>query len=70
VALVDWHILSHAQRLVYFSESSFAVEAAIAGPGFDDSIRLGTSRARMARVRATELLRAAATYPRRHGWIS
>ena len=69
-ALVDWRVLANAQRLVYFAESSFAVEAAVAGPGFDDSIALGTSRVRRARVRSTELARAAATYPRRHGWIS
>ena len=69
-ALVDWRVLANAQRLVYFAESSFAVEAAVAGPGFDDSIALGTSRVRMARVRSTEIAKAAATYPRRHGWIS
>jgi hypothetical protein len=68
-ALVDWRVLSRAQRLVYFAESSFAVEAAVAGPGFDDSIALGTSRLRKAAVRSTGFVRAGLTYPRRHGWI-
>jgi len=69
-ALVDWRVLSHAQRLVYFAESSFAVEAAVAGPGFDDSIGLGTSRVRKAAVLSTGFVRAGLTYPRRHGWIN
>ena len=67
-ALVDWRVLGHAQRLVYFAESSFAVEAAVAGSGFDDSVALPASAIRAAAVGVNRILESARTYPRRHGW--
>lgn len=42
-ALVDWRLLTHAKAMVYFLESSFAVEAAVAGGTFETSIALAKS---------------------------
>lgn len=67
-ALVDWRALSLAQRSVYFAESSFAVEAAVASDGYEHSFALGASPARAFAVQAGQWGRAALTYPRRHGW--
>ena len=66
-ALVDWRVLGRAQRLVYFAESSFAVEAAVAGSGFDDSMALPASSIRAAVVGVNRILESARTYPRRRG---
>lgn len=69
-ALVDWRLLAHAKAMVYFLESSFAVEAAVAGGTFEKSIALAKSPTRSAYVRGQRYLRAAVTYPKRHGWFS
>lgn len=69
-ALVDWRVLSQAQASVYFAESSFAVEAAVASTGFDVSRALVASSGRAARVRFSQYVKAAITYPRRHGWVT
>jgi hypothetical protein len=68
-ALVDWKILTHSERLVYFAESTFAEEAAVASDGYDRSIPLAASALRSTLVRAQELARNAVTYPRRRGWL-
>lgn len=67
-AMVDWRLLTRAAGLVYFAESSFAVEAAVASLGHDHSVALAPSPLRSAAVRGFTLVRAAVTYPRRHGW--
>ena len=69
-ALVDWRVLGHSQRLVYFSESTFAVEAAVAAGAYDRSIPLAPHLRQAAAVKGRELIRAAVTYPKRHGWFS
>lgn len=69
-ALVDWRLLTHAKAMVYFLESSFAVEAAVAGGTFEKSIALAKSPTRSAYVRGQRYLQAAVTYPKRHGWFS
>ena len=69
-ALVDWRVLGHSQRLVYFSESTFAVEAAVAAGAYDRSIPLAPHPRQAAAVKSRELIRAAVTYPKRHGWFS
>ena len=69
-ALVDWRVLGHSQRLVYFSESTFAVEAAVAASAYDRSIALAPNLRQGAAVKSRELIRAAVTYPKRHGWFS
>ena len=68
-ALVDWRILGGAAALVYFAESTFAVEAAVASPGFAASVALPPSPLRSLGVRAADLTRAAVTYPKRRGWL-
>ncbi len=67
-AMVDWRLLTRAAGLVYFAESSFAVEAAVASTGHEHSVALAPSPWRYAAVRGSTLVRAAVTYPRRHGW--
>jgi hypothetical protein len=67
-AMVDWRLLTRSLALIYFAESSFAVEAAVASPGYDLSVALAPSPWRSAAVRGSTLLRAAVTYPHRHRW--
>lgn len=69
-ALVDWRVLGHSQRLVYFSESTFAVEAAVAAGAYERSIPLAPNLRQGAAVKSRELIRAAVTYPKRHGWFT
>lgn len=68
-ALVDWRLLGSAQRLVYFAESSFAEEAAVASGHFEESVALPAQAARSAIVHLGRYATAARTYPRRHGWF-
>lgn len=68
-ALVDWRILSRAERLVYFSSSTFAEEAAVASRGYELSTSLAPSAVGSTFVRVRQLSHAASSYPRRHGWI-
>jgi hypothetical protein len=68
-ALVDWRLLGSAARLVYFAESSFAEEAAVASGHRDESIALPAEAVRSALVRARAYAESARTYPRRHGWL-
>ena len=65
-ALVDWRILSSAARVVYFAESSFGEEAAVASGYFNESEGLAPNRVRAQVLRATAHLRNAVTYPSRH----
>lgn len=65
-ALVEWQILGRSRGLVFSAASSFGSEAAVAAgdvPEFGLSAGRGLQRLRGAR----EVLRAGATYPRRHG---
>jgi hypothetical protein len=68
-ALVDWRILTRAERLVYFSESTFAEEAAVASDGYNSSLPLAANALRSTMVRLQEFTRNVATYPRRQGWL-
>jgi hypothetical protein len=68
-ALVDWRVLGHSSGMVFFAESSFAEEAAVASGHWDDSIGLSASTAQGVLVKAREYATAAVTYPRRHGWL-
>jgi hypothetical protein len=68
-ALVDWRILTRAERLVYFAESTFAEEAAVASRGYDSSFPLAANALRSTLVRAQEFARNVVTYPRRRGWL-
>ena len=68
-ALTDWRILTRADRLIYFAESTFAEEAAVASTGYTESIALGPSAVRSTLLRAQGLAQTAVSYPRRHGWL-
>jgi len=67
-ALVDWRILTRADRLVYFAESTFAVEAAVASAGYQRSYPLASSAMRSALVRSQTLGRDFISFPQRHRW--
>ena len=46
LALIDWRILGHTPKAtVYFAESSFGYEAAVASGNFDQSVALGPQHA-------------------------
>ena len=68
-ALVDWRVLGAASRVVYFSESSFGEEAAVASRRYDLSVPLEPSRMRALRLTSLWHARNALTYPSRH-WLS
>ena len=68
-ALTDWRILTRAEQLIYFAESTFAEEAAVASSGYDRSIALGPNAVRSTLLRARGLAQAAVSYPQRHGWL-
>ncbi len=65
-ALADWRVLGRSRRLVYFAESSFAVEAAVASGTWAESTALAVSRPRALAYRGIVTARAALTYPSRH----
>jgi len=67
--LVDWRLLSRTQAAVYFTESTFAIEALAAGGVLDASIGLPPHPLRSAWVKGRKLGSAAITYPNRHGWL-
>ncbi|CAB4902495.1 MAG: hypothetical protein F2923_02245 [Actinobacteria bacterium] len=68
-ALIDWRLLCGSEAMVYFSESSFAYEAAVASGGFDESIGLSPHKLSGIRAGAAKLFGAAISYPIRHGWF-
>lgn len=68
-ALVDWRVLGAASRVVFFSESSFGEEAAVASGHYETSIPLEPSSMRALRLKSLWHTRNALTYPSRH-WIS
>jgi hypothetical protein len=68
-ALVDWRVLGAASRVVYFSESSFGEEAAVASGHYETSVPLEPSRIRALRLKSLWHARNALTYPSRH-WLS
>lgn len=58
-ALVDWRLLTFANRMVYFASSSFAAEAACAGASHTRSLALRPSWLQAGRLRAATWARAA-----------
>ena len=58
-ALIDWRLLGNAQRLVYFAESSYATEAAVAAGAWATSIALRPHAGRAAALKAREYASAA-----------
>jgi hypothetical protein len=57
-AMVDWRLLGYSQRLVYFTASSYSVEAAVASGSWRESIGLGGSPVRSLAIRATKTAQA------------
>lgn len=51
-ALIDWRLLTHAKRLVYFSASSYSTEAAVAAGVWEQSAALDPHPLRSVAVRA------------------
>lgn len=64
-ALIDWRILGHSDAVIYFAESSFGEEAAVATGHFDESHALPASAIRSRAVALSEFTRSAVTYPAR-----
>ena len=66
MALIDWRILGNSKGVVYFAESSFGEEAAVASGCDRKSIGLSTSVIRTRFVRLGQHFRSTLTYPKRH----
>ena len=68
-ALIDWRLLGKSQALVYFAESSFAHEAAVATGNFDLCFGLKTNKFSFAWSKMRKGLTAFISYPSRHKWF-
>lgn len=68
-AFVDWRLLTRSEGIVYFSASSFGVEAAVASGKMAQSIALAPSDSIRLKNRAATLWSALYRYPINHGWI-
>lgn len=68
-ALIDWRLLGMSKSLVYFKESSYGYEAAVATDNFSGSIGLKANQIRSFSVRGKGFARNAITAPRRRGWV-
>lgn len=68
-ALVDWRILTHAQAIVYFGESSFGYEAAVASGNFNASVALAPNPLVSLGVRTRKIAGIVLGAPRRRGWL-
>ena len=69
-ALVDWRILSSTSGMVFFTESSYGYEAAVASGCFESSIGLDPNPLVSLRVRLGKHAANIASAPKRRGWIS
>ena len=68
-ALLDWRLLGASRGVVYTGASSFGEEAAIATGHLEACVPLSATSGRQRVRAASELGRAAITYPRRQGWL-
>ena len=68
LALADWRVLGRSQALVYFAESSFGYEAAVASGRFTESIALEPNKLVSAGVQAKSLIANVLSAPKRRGW--
>jgi hypothetical protein len=66
LALIDWRVLGRSRGVVYFAESSFGEEAAVASGCETWSIALSPSAARARFVSLRKYVNATLTYPKRH----
>jgi len=69
LALVDWRVLGRSQALVYFAESSFGYEAAVASGSFAESIAMDPNKFVSAGVQAKSLIANILSAPKRRGWF-
>jgi len=69
VALIDWRILTHAESIVYFGESSFGYEAAVASGTFNASVALAANPLVSLRVRIRKMAGTLIGAPKRRGWL-
>jgi len=68
-ALADWRVLSRSQALVYFGESSFGYEAAVASGRFAESIALQPNKFVSAGVKARSMMANVLSAPKRRSWF-
>ena len=68
-ALADWRALTHSKAIVYFAESSFGYEAAVASGRFAEGISLEPNRFVSAGVQAKSLMANILSVPKRRGWF-
>jgi len=69
LALADWRVLGRSQALVYFAESSFGYEAAVASGRFTESSALEPNKLVSAGVQAKLLIANVLSAPKRRGWF-
>jgi 3-polyprenyl-4-hydroxybenzoate decarboxylase len=69
LALIDWRILANAQATVYFTESSFGYEAAIASGNFDQSVALAPNSLVSLGVQVRGVVQNLLGAPKRRGWL-
>jgi hypothetical protein len=69
LALIDWRILATAQATVYFAESSFGYEAAIASGNFDQSVALPPNSLLSLGVQLRGVVQNLLGAPKRRGWL-
>ena len=68
-ALADWRTLGTSRSVVFFTESTFGYEAAVATGNFADSIGLAPSALLSRWIRTRVLLTNIVTTPKRRGWL-
>lgn len=68
LALIDWRILTNAQADVYFAESSFGYEAAVASGNFDQSVALAPNLLVSLGVQVRGVTQNLLSAPKRRGW--
>ena len=68
-ALIDWRLLTMSKSLVYFKESSYGYEAAVATNNFSGSLGLEANRIVSLSVRGKDFARNVMMAPKRRGWI-
>jgi hypothetical protein len=69
LALIDWRILATAQATVYFTESSFGYEAAVASGNFDQSVALPPNVLLSLGVQVRGVAQNLLGAPKRRGWL-
>jgi hypothetical protein len=69
LALIDWQFLVTAQATVYFAESSFGYEAAVASGNFDQSVALSPNMLLSLGVQVRGVVQNLLDAPKRRGWL-